>query len=285
MTTTTSRDERALLAAIAATPGEDTPRLAYADYLEDEGAVRVVCHSCLGNRKTYHKDHDYGDGEWVDCWTCRGTGTVLDTSRVDRAEFVRVQCELAGWRAADFEAKSLYDGDRMIDLSAREDILLAKHKAAWSRWSCPVCPPEGKRHVTCSLCGNSGDLFHGFEVEFRRGFPHRLTAPTFGHWVYEGINEDAPSGGWLPTSRLLACQGRTTVREFTAEDKEPVWWLDGGFTWLFASSGWQINSFNRRALLPECLRLLLPPKMFDTPALAVAALGRAVGEFASRRAS
>lgn len=116
----TTTDELALLAAVCEHPADDTPRLAYADWLEDH-AGGVACMRCAGTGKLYEwtckvcgatpdeagcVEHDRGcyqidpDGggtEWVEpegCDKCRGTGTVPD-GRASRAEFIRVQCEFA----------------------------------------------------------------------------------------------------------------------------------------------------------------------------------------------
>src|SRR5262249_42576320 len=68
------------LQAIAEAPGDDAPRLVYADWLEDRGAD-------------------------------------------DRAEFIRLQCELA---------KMDEDDPRRPGLAGRQRVLLAKHGKAWT---------------------------------------------------------------------------------------------------------------------------------------------------------
>ncbi len=103
--TTSERD--AFLRAIIADPADDVRRLAFADWL-DENAGTVECRHCEGEGRiadaggsglmttvpasrvnTYVR---YSDDR--DCPTCRGTGQVSDGDP-DRAEFIRVQCELA----------------------------------------------------------------------------------------------------------------------------------------------------------------------------------------------
>src|SRR5215208_5695078 len=74
-------DEDALLAAIAAHPEEDTPRLVYADWLDENG-------------------------------------------QPERAEFVRVQCELARLGEHD-------DSPRKAELRQREKKLWTRHRRAW----------------------------------------------------------------------------------------------------------------------------------------------------------
>jgi uncharacterized protein (TIGR02996 family) len=74
-------DEKALLAAIWAEPQDDTPRLVYADWLEENG-------------------------------------------QPERAEFIRVQCELAQFDEWD-------ESPRRDELEKREKRLWAKHAKAW----------------------------------------------------------------------------------------------------------------------------------------------------------
>ena len=100
-------DGYALLRAIEASPGEDTPRLAYADWLEEQAAS--------------------------------------ESDRA-RAEFIRVQCELATAR-----------GDRRIRLTVREQELLAGHEKAWVE----------------QIPG------HQFHPRFRRGFVEPLHMPAW----------------------------------------------------------------------------------------------------------
>src|SRR5262245_14221810 len=78
-------DEKALLAAIWDQPHEDTPRLVYADWLDEQG----------------------------------------DPAKAARAEFIRMQCELARdpWD----------DSPRRTELSEREKELLKLHAKAWRK--------------------------------------------------------------------------------------------------------------------------------------------------------
>jgi uncharacterized protein (TIGR02996 family) len=92
-------DEAALLAAIWDQPHEDTPRLVYADWLQENG-------------------------------------------QPERAEFIRVQCELAKFDEDD-------EGPEKAELEKRESRLLRKHGKAWRA----ELPPKLRRGP------------------FRRGFP------------------------------------------------------------------------------------------------------------------
>lgn len=84
--TSTLTDEAALLAAILAAPGDDAPRLVYADWLE-EHAGDSRCAQCIGVGVVSIMQNE--------CPRCHGTGRISD-GRAERAEFIRVQIELAG---------------------------------------------------------------------------------------------------------------------------------------------------------------------------------------------
>lgn len=111
---TTNRD---LLATILAYPDDDAPRLVYADWLE-EYAGAMQCPSCEGDgyagkphkgpighsdwlcvhcgRKSTMFGHGGKDGKpkCPKCASCNGAGYVSNGNEA-RAEFIRVQCELA----------------------------------------------------------------------------------------------------------------------------------------------------------------------------------------------
>ena len=85
-------EEQHLISAIEASPDDDTPRLVYADWL-DEHERWMECHGCKGKgRRHLHAAGTRGtDG---DCWECSGTGR-LSTGLAERAEFIRLQCEMS----------------------------------------------------------------------------------------------------------------------------------------------------------------------------------------------
>ena len=82
-----SEDERALLNTVIAYPTDDMPRLVYADYLE-ETATRSMCEACDGTGVI-----EAGRGRQKVCAACT-LGYVSD-GRAERAEFIRIQCELS----------------------------------------------------------------------------------------------------------------------------------------------------------------------------------------------
>jgi uncharacterized protein (TIGR02996 family) len=163
----TTTDRAGFMAKIIAEPEEDTHRLAYADWLDENGEP-------------------------------------------DRAEFIRVQCELAGmptYRHLRIEY-GLADGVSpecrlAFALRSREDLLLAVNHE-WSRCECRGCKGTGKVYYAdprvtagklwsgdyCGVCHGTGDLLRSHRryerdtpdgtetvsetvtrtVRFRRGF-------------------------------------------------------------------------------------------------------------------
>jgi uncharacterized protein (TIGR02996 family) len=100
-----SDDRDALLAAVAADPDADAPRLVFADYLDEHGDP-------------------------------------------DRAEFIRVQCELAALRPDPRTTPERDERPRFWSLLARSDELEERHRRDWL-----------------------GPVVGEFSVTFRRGFP------------------------------------------------------------------------------------------------------------------
>src|SRR5687768_9103939 len=80
-------EEQAFFNAIAATPDDDTPRLAYADWLDDQPAYKT-CGACEGKGTYLGASPDRGNPT---CSHCNGDGRV-QTSDAARAQFIRVQC-------------------------------------------------------------------------------------------------------------------------------------------------------------------------------------------------
>jgi uncharacterized protein (TIGR02996 family) len=83
----TVTDGTALLRAICKFPADDDPRLQYADWLDDR-ATSGVCPEC-------HQGRRFGS-DWPNCPHCHGSGRT-GNGFAERAEFIRVQCQLAAW--------------------------------------------------------------------------------------------------------------------------------------------------------------------------------------------
>ncbi len=83
--------ERALVAAVCAEPYDDTPRLVYADWLDEQDPVTLRCGACL--YASYLE-------RCATCGSLPGVNpedrTLVDTSRKQRAELIRLQHALPG---------------------------------------------------------------------------------------------------------------------------------------------------------------------------------------------
>ena len=97
---TTTADASALLAAVALHPDDDTPRLVYADWLQENGGTMAcpnkdaVFGPTISGSNHVVYEHARPSSRWVKCRTCYGSGGVPDATAA-RAEFIRVQVELA----------------------------------------------------------------------------------------------------------------------------------------------------------------------------------------------
>jgi uncharacterized protein (TIGR02996 family) len=141
-------DELALLKTVLSSPEDDTPRLVYADWL-DEHAGTAPCPGCGGTgfeqreckvcgarpdsegcidhgRGCYVLDSDGGGSESAEqCPHC-ADGRVPD-SRRERAEFIRVGCWLARWPGSNDS-----DVAKHMRLSKRAVELLEKYGKVWA---------------------------------------------------------------------------------------------------------------------------------------------------------
>lgn len=85
-------DELALLRAVCESPKDDTPRLVLCDWLEERAVVRH-CWRCEGRGGRYG-DLGMDKANQTVCRYCHGRKEISDGRR-ERAEFIRVQCELS----------------------------------------------------------------------------------------------------------------------------------------------------------------------------------------------
>jgi uncharacterized protein (TIGR02996 family) len=277
--------ETALLAAIAAHPEEDTPRLMLADWL-DENVGHSTCPACKGlcgqMRKRYTKGAGGAAEYWENCPTCSGSGSgTVPDDRADRAELIRVQVELVKWLEVDY--------NRIGDLQRRQSALIAKHPE-W-RPACSVC--GGRSHMggmtdeKCDHCNNTGRT--GTPT---RGFLEVVTVPTLAtvlrrFWVCRrgtrhttdmGICTCCMSreGQWsecepTPWARdLVRHRDRwPLLREVRIADRVPERWSDSRFMW-----------HNDDSVEPDDLPMIvfreLHSTTLSTPDAALAALGAAV---------
>lgn len=87
-------DECVMLNAVLTFPEEDVPRLQFADWLDEQEPVRAQCPTCDGGMEAL-AESVYGYSRAKEsCDRCDGLGTILDTSRAVRAQFIRESIEL-----------------------------------------------------------------------------------------------------------------------------------------------------------------------------------------------
>lgn len=258
-------DDPALLAAILADPADDTPRLVYADWLDEHAADPVPCgcggkpvptpvttgHRCplCGGRAVWrrgvHFEHQmrcvsdtcrmpaWEPGETVTigkrCGVCSGSGSVIDRGpRQDRAEFIRVQVELAKLGkqpACECQTGPAIHGcpkAKWENLKKREDALLTARGREWSREvaaALGVDCSRGVRRLSAAdirEAGLSGDNWYGVEPadgwavglthlwQFARGFPFSVRVPTLAEVIGD---RDCPR-----------CEGRGATRHWFTQE-------------------------------------------------------------------
>ena len=161
-------DRDALLAAIIANPDEDTPRLAYADLIQEAGEE-------------------------------------------ERAEFIRVQCELARMghthedlsKAMNLYARYLKRAPVALNAKTPATLLLRVHIAlenhAWNWMGQPsFCVVAGG---FATICDTAADGLRG-TAEFRRGFVEHITC-TAADWLAhaDGILKQHPVRKVVLTTR------------------------------------------------------------------------------------
>jgi uncharacterized protein (TIGR02996 family) len=135
-------DREALLAAVLDRPGDDTPRLVYADWLDDHasGPTTATCGECRGAGGRVNPTGGYVEfsgpyPKWERCFRCKGEKVVVAPDPMAaRAEFIRVQVELArrypGWSGVP-AADSLAAGGSYAALKRRERHLFYAHHHEW----------------------------------------------------------------------------------------------------------------------------------------------------------
>ena len=268
---TTTDTRSQLLREIAARPDDDTLRLAFADWLDEHG----------------------------------------DAADRDRAEFVRVQCELEGMPAYRGINISLDWSDpgfspecrRAVNLRRRETDLLDAHPE-WSRCVCPECEGKGKvigesiygysrERERCLTCGGTGDLFLGFGVSgASKTPPTKPRTVTFARGFADAVSctlAEAFGGDGTPTAWAIEVVKQTPVTRVVPTDREPWdfggtdrqrgWWREGG------------PQVHNRATVPAPVfdeikheTVLFGAKAFRTAEAAADALALAAGRLVRRHA-
>ncbi len=179
--------ERGFLAAILADPADDTARLVYADWLQEQGG--------RPERAEFIRLQ-------IEIATAVNVPPGAAAKASDMLHRVR--------QGAPVRLTANTPAARLV----REALALEKHREEWSRVACPACkrsgigpdepwPTESGARPICRTCagtGNIGGLYGDWlgQVEFRRGFPHAMSV-----WLSHAFEERRV--------RCEACNGRGTV--------------------------------------------------------------------------
>jgi uncharacterized protein (TIGR02996 family) len=158
-------DRATFLRAIVAAPGDDLPRLVYADWLDERGDPRAefvrVQVAVERTPPTAELSRVISDGQWE---LLRGR------------EGVRAELAAPGQRTL------YYTGPNPVyaDLRARERELVREHRRTWLRGDCPLKgfdPYESADDP--AACGWSGHRGSAIGVRYRRGFIDAVTCTAF----------------------------------------------------------------------------------------------------------
>lgn len=120
-------DEAALLRSILEEPANDTPRLVYADWLE-ERAGTTICSRCDGHRFIEYPEPTYSGTSKTTCFRCGGTGRIPN-GYAERAEFIRVQCELS--RNPNADHKLAVRAAKLLDTFSPANPIGQTNERAW----------------------------------------------------------------------------------------------------------------------------------------------------------
>lgn len=191
-------DRESFLRAIAAEPDDDTARLVFADWLDEQNAAQIPCPTCAGlplkgarctfcggegttddyhslRRCVYCSGKGYHERQ---CMTCQGAGAVSDNSDRERAKYIREAVDFARGVA---EPRWVPEGGECWPCFCRRTggqttngpcrcwarrgaQVLANCESQWRRVAPCVCcvrgdfTYEGLGAANCAHCGGAGDV-------------------------------------------------------------------------------------------------------------------------------
>lgn len=172
---------RALLDAIIADPDDDGPRLGYADYLDE--TATMICAKCRGTKLN---DIGHPNGP-IPCAFCQESR--VSDGNAERAEFIRVQCELA--RIGHLHPPADVEDRRII---RRANDLLKRECEIWEltagekNWL--IASPIDRYHAHCHLPTDSMAINPPRNPSlpiliWRRGFIDTVSS-TLADWLAHG---------------------------------------------------------------------------------------------------
>lgn len=164
-----------LLAAIRDNPGEDAPRLVWADWLE-ENAGTVACAACKGEGKIGVGNN--GNPYMATCDECNGSRRVSD-GRAELAAFVRVQVRIAELNRGYQESGHSSGGPMRGCVETSK--LIARERELW---------PAVHQHLPIGSCfensarwtGEAGESRGHPLILIRRGLP-AVVRCTLAEWM------------------------------------------------------------------------------------------------------
>lgn len=188
-------EQVAFIRAIVANPDDDTVRLAYADWLDDQESVRMNCKACNGTGEVMTSDkHGYMDYA-MQCRKCEDR-TVLDTSNADRAELIRIQIE------------RVHSGNALHGAEITSAIL--NRHPEWSQVKCPML--DHGPTVLCSVCRSTANLLAWWgERDTNLGIPIPDIQPRPIHWSRGFIEVVEARSEEVWESRRIPCPACTGI--------------------------------------------------------------------------
>lgn len=215
----------AFLRSIAQSPEDIGLRLIFADWLEDNQEPPTKCREC-GGLGSYTWPSEDGGSPVLECNTCKGAGFVADAKSL-RAEFIRVQCELAEKlpQCNIQEALRLNIPPARLQRELGIDVLQRRERELLDKEITSI--PDGdkdcaegwsggkrSRHwgiATFRALDRSGLLYNNpddsrrMEWEFRRGFVEHVTL-SWQDW----------------STHAKAIRAAAPIREVTLTDRPPL---------------------------------------------------------------
>lgn len=157
-----TQDQQALVRSVLAAPDDDTPRLIYADWLDDNAKAEAVeeCSCRMYGRPGWV----VGKTTWEPCGSCvSGKRVTPGNDFADRAKFIRYQIRLAQFVAAGYPCYHFLTAPPNCEVCQlrKETLSIQTHPPTrFQEWCAPL------------------KLVNRLGVTLRRGFVDKVTMPT-----------------------------------------------------------------------------------------------------------